>query len=37
MADKDDSGLDEFHAIRRPGAHLAEQVVPSNPDRDKNR
>jgi hypothetical protein len=30
MADNDDSGLDEFHAIRKPGAHLEEQVVPDD-------
>src|SRR6476646_11754286 len=30
MAEKDDSGLDEFHAIRKPGAHLEEQVVPDD-------
>jgi hypothetical protein len=30
MADKHDSGLDEFHAIRKPGAHLEEQVVPDD-------
>lgn len=28
MAEKNDSGLDEFHAIRKPGAHLEEEVVP---------
>src|SRR5512147_2263662 len=27
MAEKDDSGLDEFLAIRKPGAHLEEDVV----------
>jgi hypothetical protein len=27
MAEKDDSGLDEFLAIRKPGAHLEESVV----------
>jgi hypothetical protein len=27
MAQKDDSGLDEFLAIRKPGAHLEEEVV----------
>ena len=27
MADKDDSGFDEFLAIRKPGAHLEEDVV----------
>jgi hypothetical protein len=27
MAEKDDSGLDEFLAIRKPGAHLEEEVV----------
>ena len=30
MADKDASGLHEFHAIRKPGAHLEEQVVPDD-------
>src|SRR5678815_2513243 len=30
MAEKHDSGLDEFHAIRKPGAHLEEQVVPDD-------
>src|SRR5262245_30496508 len=27
MAEKDDSGVDEFLAIRKPGAHLEENVV----------
>src|SRR5262249_15510742 len=27
MAEKDDSGLDDFLAIRKPGAHLEENVV----------
>jgi hypothetical protein len=27
MAEKDDSGLDEFLAIRKPGAHLEENLV----------
>jgi hypothetical protein len=27
MAQKDDSGLDEFLAIRKPGAHLEEETV----------
>jgi hypothetical protein len=27
MAEKDDSGVDEFLAIRKPGAHLEEDVV----------
>jgi hypothetical protein len=30
MAEKDDSGLDEFHAIRKPGAHLEQAVVPDD-------
>jgi len=28
MAEKEDSGFDEFLAIRKPGAHLEEDVVP---------
>ena len=27
MAEKNDGGLDEFLAIRKPGAHLGEDVV----------
>ena len=30
MAEKHDSGFDEFHAIRKPGAHLEEEVVPDD-------
>jgi len=30
MAEKDDSGFDEFLAIRKPGAHLEEDVVPDD-------
>jgi hypothetical protein len=30
MAEKEDSGFDEFLAIREPGAHLEEDVVPDD-------
>ena len=30
MAEQDDKGLDEFLAIRKPGAHLEEEVVPDD-------
>jgi hypothetical protein len=30
MADKNDGGFDEFLAIRKPGAHLEEDVVPDD-------
>src|SRR5215510_11759316 len=30
MAEKEDSGFDEFLAIRKPGAHLEEDVVPDD-------
>jgi hypothetical protein len=30
MAEKQDSGFDEFLAIRKPGAHLEEEVVPDD-------